>query len=109
MTNSSTDQASSRSAAERSDSCSFSLVDNGAEQPDVAARRTIANIRMVNVFLPFIISPLIELLEGFRLSVEQEMFQKLSLLAKDRHLLYFILSTSIDDAESIKGGYNRGN
>jgi len=58
---------------------------------------------MVNVFLPFIISPVIGLLEGFRLSVEQEMFQKLSLHAKDRHLLYFKLSTSIDDAESIKG------
>jgi len=31
------------------------------------------------------------------------MFQKLSLHAKDRHWLYFKLSTSIDDAESIKG------
>ena len=40
----------------------FSLVDNGAEQPDVAEIRTIANIRMVNAFLPFIISPLTELL-----------------------------------------------
>ena len=31
------------------------------------------------------------------------MFQKLSLRAKDRHLLYFKLSTFIDDVEPIEG------
>jgi hypothetical protein len=46
---------------------------------------------------------LIELPERLGLLVEQEMLQKLSLRAKDRHLLYFKLSTFIDDVEPSEG------
>jgi len=42
-------------------------------------------------------------LKDFGYQLSKKCFKKLSLHAKDKHLLYFKLSTSIDDAESIKG------